>query len=172
MSRLGRRPLLWTAGLALILLPACSPSVEAPAPPGTEEVEAVLYALPTAWNARDADAWVSNFGAESGFTNILGMHFSDRSANQARHAELFATIFADSHLVATVLKVRRVGERAAVGELEFRLVGYTRLPPGVEETEPGELRTRLITVLEYRDGRWQVVAAQNTAIHPAAVASP
>lgn len=159
---------------ALALLTACQAPADAPSaapPPDLAGVEAVLLELPAAWNARDADGWVAGFAAESGFTNILGMHFPDRAANRARHAELFATIFARSTLEATVLGVRRVGDRGAVGELEFRLVGYERLPPGVEETEPGELRTRLITVFEHRDGAWRVLAAQNTAIHPVAVAA-
>lgn len=132
------------------------------------EIEQILHRLPEAWNARDADAWVESFGERSGFTNILGMHLPDRTANRERHAELFETIFANSHLEAEVLSIRPVGAAAAVAELEFTLVGYDRLPPGVEETEPGVLRTRLITVLERREGSWLIAAAQNTAILPAA----
>jgi hypothetical protein len=94
------------------------------------------------------------------------MHFPDREANEARHAQLFETIFANSTLSAEVLGLRRVAERGAVAELAFTLVGYDRLPPGIQETEPGVLRTRLITVLEHRDEGWTVVAAQNTAILP------
>ena len=99
------------------------------------------------------------------------MHFPDRAANVDRHAQLFATIFRDSRLEAEVLGVRAVGSDAAVAEVEFRLVGYERLPPGIQETEPGVLRTRLISVLERSGGAWRIVAAQNTAILPAAVAA-
>lgn len=133
------------------------------------EIEEILRRLPAAWNARDADAWVASVGEDSGFTNILGMHFPDRAANRSRHAELFETIFADSRLEAEVLSVRVVGRDAAVAEVEFTLVGYHRLPPGVEETVPGVLRTRLVTVLERREVGWTIVAAQNTAILPVAV---
>jgi uncharacterized protein (TIGR02246 family) len=136
------------------------------------EVTTVLEALPVAWNARDASMWVANFASSSDFTNILGMHFDDRAANEARHATLFESIFSNSTLEAEVLDVRILGDDAAVAEVAFRLVGYERLPPGVIETEPGELRTRLITVLERREGRWQIVAAQNTAILPFAAAPP
>lgn len=136
------------------------------------EVTTVLEALPTAWNARDASMWVANFEQSSGFTNILGMHFEDRAANEARHATLFGSIFSQSHLEAEVLDVRILGDDAAVAEVAFRLVGYERLPPGVSETVPGELRTRLITVLERTGGQWQIVAAQNTALLPLAVAPP
>ena len=142
-----------------------------PAPPSTQPIVEILESLPDAWNQRDADAWVERFAVESGFTNILGMHFPDRAANRDRHAQLFATIFADSRLEAEVLGVRWAGSDAAVAELEFTLVGYERLPPDVPETEPGLLRTRLITVLERRGEEWVVVAAQNTAILPAAAAT-
>jgi uncharacterized protein (TIGR02246 family) len=155
-------------GLVQDPAPSCVPT---PAAPITAPIVSILEALPDAWNRRDADAWVENFAETSGFTNILGMHFADREANRARHAELFATIFANSRLEAEVLRVRPVGGTAAVAELEFTLIGYDRLPPDVPETEPGILRTRLITMLEHRGGRWTVVAAQNTAILPAAIAA-
>lgn len=42
----------------------------------------------------------------------------------------------------------------------------------MEETEPGVLRTRLITVLEHCDGSWLALAAQDTATAPAAAGLP
>lgn len=159
------RPCLAVSAVAVLL--ACEPAqAPPPPPPPLAGVVEVLLALPEAWNARDASAWVAHFDPESGFTNILGMHFPDREANQARHAALFESIFANSRLSAEVLSVRRVGDRGAVAEVALTLVGYDRLPPGVEETEPGVLHTRLITVLEHREEGWTVVAAQNTAILP------
>jgi uncharacterized protein (TIGR02246 family) len=154
--------------IAMALLAACS---SRPPTPDLGEVEDILLVLPEAWNDRDAAAWVASFAPDSDFTNILGMHFPNREANKARHAELFATIFADSRLSADVPSVRPVGDTGAVAELELTLVGYARLPPGIRETEPGVLRTRLITVLEHRNGSWRIVAAQNTAILPAAIGS-
>jgi uncharacterized protein (TIGR02246 family) len=146
---------------------------QAGAPPATpfdaDEVAGVLGALPVAWNGRDASAWGEHFVERSTFTNILGMHFPDRAANVARHEQLFATIFRDSRLTAEVLDVRPVGADGAVAQVQFELSGYERLPPGIGETEPGLLRTRLISVLERVDGDWRIVAAQNTAILPAAL---
>lgn len=164
-----RNSLVALGGILVVLVSCQQPEAPLPPTPDLAGVETILLALPTAWNDRDAGAWVESFAEDSGFTNILGMHFPDRVANRARHAELFATIFAESTLEAEILSVRRVGRRGAVATVEFRLRGYEGLPPGVEETEPGELRTRLITVLEHGDGGWIVLAAQNTAIHPAAV---
>ena len=164
----------WTLATVLCagmtLLTSCGPP--SPPPPDLAGIEELLLALPEAWNRRDAGAWVANFDQESGFTNILGMHFPDRRANEARHAELFRTIFANSTLSAEVLDVRPVGASGALAELQFTLVGYERLPPDMEETEPGVLRTRMLTVLEHRNGAWHVLAAQNTAIAPVAAGLP
>jgi uncharacterized protein (TIGR02246 family) len=131
-----------------------------------QQIELILTGLADAWNDRDAEAWVDAFAETSTFTNILGMHFPERAANKARHDQLFRTIFRDSTLGAEVLRVRMLGSHAAVADLEFRLRGYQGLPPGIVETEPGLLRTRLISVLERRNGRWWIVASQNTAILP------
>lgn len=167
-----RAILVKRAGAVLLTLTVltgfgCAPS----ASDGALEIRAVLEGLSSAWNARDASRWVARFTATSGFTNILGMHFEDRDANEARHATLFETIFSDSHLEAEVLSVRMVGESAAVAEVGFRLTGYERLPPGVTETTPGELQTRLITVMERIGDQWHIVAAQNTAVLPIARAA-
>jgi len=165
----GSRSLALRTVAVVLCIGALLNSCQSPPPPAElTEIEGLLLALPAAWNQRDAEAWVANFDQDSGFTNILGMHFPDRSANEARHAELFRTIFANSTLSAEVLDIRAVGETGAVAELVFTLVGYERLPPGMEETEPGVLRTRLITVWEHANGVWRMVAAQNTAIAPVA----
>ncbi len=157
--------------LVVTLASLVSLGCEAPVLDPGPDISAVLEGLPAAWNSRDASSWVANFSAASDFTNILGMHFEDRAANEARHATLFETIFRESHLEAEVLEIRVLGDDAAIAEVGFRLVGYQRLPPGVTETLPGELRTRLITVLERVGAEWKIVAAQNTAILPVVVAS-
>jgi len=172
VKSIGAMRLVAAASLTCTLLAVGDAPTHASPPPDLEGVEEILLALPAAWNARDAVAWVAHFEEGSGFTNILGMHFPDRKANEARHATLFATIFSSSELSAEVLNVSPVGSCGAVAELEFTLVGYERLPPGISETSPGVLRTRLITVLERREGSWHILAAQNTALLPAAIARP
>jgi hypothetical protein len=82
MKRLHRKQLGVT--VATLLLLGC----EAPEIDHVAEVTALLEALPVAWNARDASMWVANFAPSSDFTNILGIHFEDRAANEARHTTL------------------------------------------------------------------------------------
>jgi uncharacterized protein (TIGR02246 family) len=141
-------------------------SLAAQSPEDERAIRVVLLALPDAWNARDASAWVENFTPDSGFVNILGLRFPDRASNQERHAALFATIFRDSTLQAEVLHVRFPDPDTAVAEVLLRLVGYEALPPGIGETVPGVLETRLVDVLQKVDGHWRIVFSQNTAIVP------
>ncbi len=157
--------------VAAVLVAGCAPQ----SPDWTAdraEIKAVVDSLPAAWNRRSASAWAAGFTEASGFTNILGMHFDNRAANEARHAELFATIFSESLLTAEVLDIRPIGRDAAVVETSFELVGYSRLPPGIEETSSGMLQTRLISVFERRNGQWMIVEAQNTAVSALAVPPP
>ena len=107
---------------------------------------------------------MENFTLDSGFVNILGMRFPDRASNQERHASLFATIFRNSTLNADVLHIRFTDPDTAVAEVLFRLVGYAALPPGIGETAPRVLETRLVDVLQKIDGHWRIVVSQNTAI--------
>ena len=141
-------------------------SLAAQSPEDERAIREVLFALPDAWNARDASAWVENFTPDSGFVNILGVRFSDRASNQERHETLFATIFRDSTLQAEVLHIRFTGPDTVVAEVLFRLVGYEALPPGIGEIAPGVLETRLVDVLQKIDGHWRIVFSQNTAIVP------
>jgi len=122
--------------------------------------------LSVAWNAGDAGAWVEHFTESSGFTNILGMHFPDRAANEARHASLFETVFEGSRLTSRLISIHQVGREAAVVEVGLELREYVGLPTGITETESGVLKTRLILALQKIESRWWIIAAQNTAIHP------
>ena len=153
-------------GVCLLALVLATAGLAAQSPEDERAIREVLLTLPDAWNARDASAWVENFTPDSSFVNILGMRFPDRESNQERHAALFATIFRDSTLTADVLHIRFTDPDTAVAEVLFRLVGYAALPPGIGETAPGVLETRLVDVLQKIDGHWRIVFSQNTAIVP------
>ena len=153
-------------GVSLLVLVMATASLAAQSAADERAIRDALLSLPDAWNARDASAWVENFTPDSGFVNILGMKFPNRASNEERHAALFATIFRDSTLQADVLHIRFTGSDSAVAEVLFRLVGYTALPPGISDTVPGVLETRLVNVLQKIDGYWRIVFSQNTAIVP------
>lgn len=131
-----------------------------------QAVRQVLVDREVAWDTRDASAWVNDFAADSRFINILGMRFPDRASNEQRHAALFATIFRNSSLSVDVLEIRFADPDTAIVEARLRLTGYEALPPGIRESAPGILETRLVDVIQRIDGEWLVIFSQNTAIAP------
>lgn len=119
-----------------------------------------------AWNQHDAQAWVRDFSQDADFINIIGTHFNGQNATKVRHAALFNGIFKNTHLEVKIWKVRLLGSQAAIVETVQTLRGYDALPPLIQPTEPGVLKTRMKYVLHKQAGRWKIVSAQNTAIHP------
>ncbi len=147
------------------------------APAGARaEDEAALRKLvaeqTVAWNRQDAVAWSKDFAPDAEFINILGTVFKGRADIEKRHASIFETLFKGSRSEVTVSKVLFLGADVAVVDMEHRVTGYAGLPPGVQPTEPGVLRTRMRYVLQKVGGSWRIAAGQNTDVKPAPAAAP
>ena len=158
------KPLRPLSGAIMFLMAVQGGLLWAQSDADEQAVRQVLADRELAWNTRDASAWVKDFAADSRFINILGMRFPDRATNERRHAALFATIFRNSSLSVDVLEIRFADPDTAIVEARLRLTGYEALPPGIRESAPGTLETRLVDVLQWIDGRWLVIFSQNTAI--------
>ncbi|WP_375768819.1 SgcJ/EcaC family oxidoreductase [Archangium gephyra] len=163
-----------SAVLAVVLSFCLASSVQAQAARGQARDEASLRKLVAeqteAWNRHDAAAWSKDFAPEAEFINIVGTVFSGREEIQKRHAAVFASLFKDSKSEVTVRKIVFVTPGVAVVDTEHVVTGYTGLPPGVQATEPGVLRTRMRYVLKQTGGKWSIVAGQNTDVKPAPAA--
>lgn len=154
--------------LSLVLVP---PAL-AKAPAGARERdEATLRKLVAdqteAWNRLDAVAWSKDFAPDAEFINIVGTVFSGRAEIEKRHAAIFNSLFKGSRTEVTVRKLLFLGDEVAVLDMEHRVSGYAGLPPGVQPTVPGELRTQMRYVLKRAKGQWHIVAGQNTDVKPA-----
>ncbi|PTL76791.1 DUF4440 domain-containing protein [Vitiosangium sp. GDMCC 1.1324] len=138
---------------------------------GQARDEAVLRQLVAeqteAWNRHDAAAWSKDFALDADFINIVGMVFTGRAEIEARHAAIFASVFKDSRTEVTVRKIRFLEPGVAVVDTEHAVTGFTGLPPGVQPTEPGLLRTRMRYVAKRTGGKWQIISGQNTDVKPA-----
>jgi uncharacterized protein (TIGR02246 family) len=167
---------LWLTVAALLLTFAFVPRAAA-APAGAHAgAEAALRKLVAeqneAWNRQDAAAWSKDFAPDAEFINIVGTVFSGRAEIEKRHASIFGTLFKGSRSEVTVSKLRFLGADVAVVDMEHRVTGYAGLPPGVQATEPGVLRTRMRYVLTKAGGSWRIVAGQNTDVKPAPAQAP
>lgn len=161
-----RRTLLWMSTVLLVSIPTVLATAQPPDTPDEIAIRKILNTQTNAWNQDDARAWVQDFSKDADFINIIGTHFDGQAETEKRHATLFSGIFKNSHLEVEVWKVRLLGPKAAVAETVQTLRGYDALPPGVEPTEPGVLRTRMKYVFQKQARHWKIVSAQNTAIHP------
>jgi uncharacterized protein (TIGR02246 family) len=120
------------------------------------------------WNRRDAAAWAAQFAADSDHINVVGMLFEGREENHRRHAENFAGMFNDSTLRHHIRRLRFLSPDIALVDLdsEMRIVGP--LPPAFTAISRRDadgaavMRSRMRHVMTRADGRWQIVASQNS----------
>ncbi|NOK09685.1 SgcJ/EcaC family oxidoreductase [Corallococcus exercitus] len=131
------------------------------------DLRQLVDAQTEAWNAHDATAWTKDFTDDADFINIVGTVFQGRAEIETRHAAIFASIFKTSHAKVTVRKVRFPSEDIAVVDTVHEVTGHTGLPPGVQNTEEGLLRTQMRYVLKRTQKQWRIVAGQNTDVKPA-----
>jgi uncharacterized protein (TIGR02246 family) len=131
-----------------------------------EAIRQVIANLDDAWLKGDAKAWCRDYLPDAQFVNILGTVLDGVPAIEKRHAEIFETIFKGSRLISTVRKVRYLSPTSVVVETDLDHVGYKALPPGIAATVEGVLKTRMKHVLIKQDGKWRIVASQNTAVAP------
>ena len=142
---------------------------------GHAQDEAALRALVArqeeAWNRSDAAAWSKDFAPDADFVNIAGMVFAGRPEIEKRHASIFASVFSGSRTKVTVRKLSFPRPDVALLETEHEVTRFAKLPPGIQTTEPGVLKTRMKYVLIREQAGWQIIAGQNTAMSPAAAAA-
>lgn len=157
------------AAVALVFCvtpPAGAQTKQGPQARDEEVLRKLVTAQTEAWNRHDAAAWSKDFAPDATFINIVGSVFTGREEIERRHAAIFAGMFKDSHSEVAVSSVRFVAPGVALVDTEHVVKGYTGLPPGVQPTEPGVLRTRMRYVLKQTGGRWWIVAGQNTDMKP------
>ena len=134
---------------------------------GRTHMEQLLDAQATAWNQGDGTAWAAAFSDDADFVNIRGDVFTGRAAIAQQHARIFSGPFKGSHTRITLRRFAQPEAAMALVDAEYEVTGFAALPPGIVPTEPGLLRTHMKYVAVQKDGNWQFVAAQNTAILPA-----
>ena len=134
-------------------------------PPGLPEPELVGRAFAEAWADRDARALADLFAEDADFVNVVGLWWRSRDRIEQAHAYGFERIFGASTMTVRAPRTRRLGDAAAVVHVAWAIAGQVR-PDG----SPGGTREGIfVFVLERRaDGRWLVVAAQNTDLVPGA----
>ena len=119
--------------------------------------------LEAAWNSGDSAAWAVHFAEDADFIHVLGGHYSGRTSIERGHRVIFDTIYKGSRNNLKVEQVRFVGPDVAIVFIHGNLLWYLN---GAEQ----HIEARPTLVAEKSsDGRWQVVAFQNTLVTKDAV---
>jgi uncharacterized protein (TIGR02246 family) len=130
------------------------------------KIRRIIAAQASGWNAADARAFGAACQETVAFTNILGMRWNTRDAFVTRHDAMFHGPFAGSRLTIEVERLSFPAPETAVAELLTVLTGFLALPPGIQASRDGALRTRMLEVFVRADGRWEIAACHNTAVAP------
>jgi uncharacterized protein (TIGR02246 family) len=122
-----------------------------------QAIRSVMDSFMDAWNHHDAKAWTAVFTDDADFTNVLGVSASGRSDIEQFHANVFATIFKDSHQKYTGIKIRFIRPDVAAVDVHWEMTGSTS-PAG----DPVPLRQGLLnfTMTKNHD-IWQIVVMHN-----------
>jgi uncharacterized protein (TIGR02246 family) len=129
-----------------------------------QEIEALRDAWDAAWEAKDAAAYARSYTVESELVTPLGGILAGREAIRAQHEFLFTGPFAGSSSTSEIRRTVFLERETRMVDLDVTLTGYAALPPGLVETEPGVVRTRIKWIIVERQGGWKILAQQITGV--------
>jgi uncharacterized protein (TIGR02246 family) len=113
--------------------------------------EAVVSALMSSWNAKDAHAFASQFADDAAFVNVNGTLWTGNKVIEQHIAD--NTVFKSSHAEIKPESSRLVRPDIALMHVSWTITGEPRAP---------QPRFYLMTmVVAKRNGRWYIVTAQN-----------
>lgn len=118
-----------------------------------------------AWNHHDVKAFAAVFAEDADCTNWRGDGASGRAKIEEMHAPVFDTIFKNSHLQHTDIKIRFIRPDVAAVDIRWKMTGATD-PQG----NPRPERQGLLSFVMANDAaQWQIVVMHNldvTALPP------
>lgn len=118
-----------------------------------------------AWNRHDAHAFAAVFAEDADFRNWRGVGATGRSKIEEFHAPMFATIFKNSHLTYTDIKIRFIRADVAAVDVHWEMTGVLDT-----QGNPRPDRQGLLNFVMAKDvGKWQIIAMHNldlTALPP------
>ena len=120
-------------------------------------IQNILKQMEIAWNSYDSGNFSALFAEDANFIQIFGGQLDGRNAIEASHRHIFDTIYRGSCAGFTLRSMRFVRPDVAIVFARARL----NFNQGNERREI-ETRPTLIVVKE--EGKWQIVAFQNTKI--------
>ena len=135
-------------------------------PPDEADIRAIVQSETDAWNRGDAEAFGKHYAQNGSFTNVIGQQFYGRPAFIARHAQIFSTIYKNSHLTQTIGKITFLRPDVAVVDIDGAVLGAQSLPPGLQPLADGALHNKLQQVMTREKNGWFIAAFHDVAVYP------
>ncbi len=120
-----------------------------------ETIREVEARLRDAWNKQDAKEYASFFAEDAELVNIFGSVFHGREAIQERLTEVFSTVFRNSVQKTFIRKIRFIRPDVALVDVDHEIAYDGVLSP---------LHTKMKCLMTKENGKWVIVAAQNTDV--------
>jgi uncharacterized protein (TIGR02246 family) len=167
---------------AVVMAAACSEAPDAMAPNSRTEpaftvaeghvggIEALIATQEAAWAAKDAVAYAANYTEDAEVIAPIAQIVAGRAAVQGQHVFLFnpvTGIFRASTQSLSLRSLTFLTGTIALVKLDVTLTGFHALPPGLRESEPGVVRTRVTWVAVKRGPQWRILFQQMTPFPPA-----
>jgi uncharacterized protein (TIGR02246 family) len=107
------------------------------------------------WNAGDGSKFAAPFAENADYVIVDGRYINGRQTIAQGHQQIFDTIYRDTHNVATVQRIRFLGDDVAVAHVAWQLT--FRQDAAVHKS----MNTM---VLAKANGAWSITAFQNTPV--------
>jgi uncharacterized protein (TIGR02246 family) len=120
-------------------------------------IRAIVSRLQEGWNAGSGKVFAEPFAEDADYVIINGRRIKGRSAIEAGHRQIFATIYKNSHISPSVQSVRFFSDAIAIAHIEWRLKYF-------EDAVARDGRAMNSMVLAKENGKWSIVAFQNTPV--------
>ncbi|MFZ0744296.1 MAG: SgcJ/EcaC family oxidoreductase [Terracidiphilus sp.] len=132
----------------------------------TVTAEGLLDLLKKSWNHHDMVTYASQFAADAFYVNALGQEWHGHAEIERGHIAMHKTIFRDSQMTRMTNRMQTIAEGVMLAVSDWEMVG-AQPPDGWIMHHPRQGIMTLVMV--EREGRWWIVAGQNTQKTPVEV---
>jgi len=116
------------------------------------------------WNSQNGEAYGKAYWPDAELVDPTGQVWDGRDAIAAMHVHLWNGPARNTHVFATVRRVRPIGAEAMIVDLDVDVAGFSPAPPGAAVHADGKVKAHLKHVIEKREGGWKIAASQNTFV--------
>ena len=120
-------------------------------------IQNILTLLETSWNASDSKGFAAPFAVDADFIQIYGLQMEGRPAIESSHRHIFDTVYKGSRVSFSLRSIRFVRPDVAIVLSKAHLNFY-------EGKDTREFETRPTMIMAKEQGKWQIIALQNTRI--------